>query len=114
VYDGVRDPCLVRVLASAAMTGCGQAIGMVQRDGRWHVVPATVRLTGGGWNDGPAPVDGFAVTSDDDAGAVLRNYHLELWVARRPVAGEQPPIGLTARWPGRDQPVVLAEVRATA
>lgn len=113
VYDGLHDPCLIRVLAAATMTGCGQAIGLVERDGRWLVVPVAVRLTGGGWSGGPAPVDGFVVASDDATGAVLRNDHLELWVARRPVVGEQPAIGLTARWPGQDRPVVLAEIRST-
>ncbi|MDY7099731.1 MAG: hypothetical protein S0880_00955 [Actinomycetota bacterium] len=111
VYDGLRDPCLVRVLAATALTGCGQAVGLVTRDGRWHVVPPTVRLAGGGWPGGPTTIDGFELISDDADGAVLRNDHLELWVARRPVVGEQPAIGLTGRRDGHGEPVVLAEVR---
>jgi hypothetical protein len=110
VYDGLHDPVFVRMLAAMAMTGCGQAVGMVEHAGRWVVVPTPVRLVGGGWSDERVPVDGFVVEVDDGDWAVLRNERFDLRVSRRPVPGAQPPIGLTATWPGQDRPVVLAEV----
>ena len=110
VYDGLADPLFIGMFAAAALTGTGQAIGMVDNAGRWTLVPTPVHLEGGGWFHGPVAVDEFSVVSDDDTWAILRNDRLELHVAHRPVAGERPPIGLTARWPGQVEPVVLAEV----
>ena len=110
VYDGLTDPVFIGMLAAATLTGTGQAIGMVDNAGRWTLVPTPVHLHGGGWFHGPVPVDGFSTVSDDDTWAVLRNDRLELRVAHRPAAGEQPPIGLTARWPGQLEPVILAEI----
>ena len=119
VYDGMGDPVFTRMLAAAAMTGCGQAVGMAEHGGRWFVVPPPVRLDGGGWSDERVAVDGFervapADAVDDGAWAVLRNDRFELRLARRPATGARPPIGLTATWSGQDAPVVLAEVRAIA
>jgi Maltokinase N-terminal cap domain len=110
VTDGLRDPVFIRMLAAAAMTGCGQAVGLVENDGRWILVPTPVQLVGGGWSDERVAVDGFVVEADDGDGAVLRNDRFDLLVSRRPVAGAQPTVGLTATWPGQGQPVVLAEV----
>ena len=115
VHDGLGDPVFTRMLAAATMTGCGQAVGMAEHDGRWYVVPPQVRLDGGGWSDERVPVDGFEPVAtdgaDDDGWAVLRNDRFELRLARRPAAGARPPISLTATWAGQDAPVVLAEVR---
>lgn len=111
VYDGLRDPVFTRMLAAATMTGCGQAVGMVEYGGRWLVVPTTVRLTGGGWSDERVPVDRFVLEADNAEWAVLRNDRFELRVARHPAPDERPPISLTATWPGQDEPLVLAEVR---
>jgi Maltokinase N-terminal cap domain len=110
VYDGLADPVFIGMLAAATLTGTGQAIGMVDNAGRWTLLPTPVHLDGGGWFHGPVPVDGFSTVSDDDTWAVLRNDRLELRVAHRPFAGERPPIGLTARWPGQLEPVIVAEV----
>jgi hypothetical protein len=112
VYDALRDPVFTRVLAAVTMTGCGQAVGLVEHSGRWLVVPTSVRLVGGGLDE-RVPVDGFALQSDAADWAVLRNDRFELRFARRPVAGDRPPIALTATWPGQDVPVVLAAVSVT-
>ena len=114
VYDGLADPLFIGMFAGAALTGTGQALGMVDNAGRWTVVPTPVHLDGGGWFHGPVAVDGFENVSDDEDWALLRNDRLELRVAHRPVAGARPPIGLTARWPGQLDPVVVAEVRDRA
>jgi len=111
VYDGLRDPRLVVMLAGVAMTGQGEALGMVVYDGRWYVAPSTVRIQGGGWSQERVPVDGFELDRDDDNGAVLTNDRFELTLFRRPLPGPRPAIGLTATWGGNANPVVLAEVR---
>ena len=108
VYDGLRDPRFVVMLAAAAMTGQGEALGMVMHDGRWYIAPSIVRIQGGGWTHERVPVDGFEVEHDDATSVVLRNDRFELTVFRRPVPGPRPAIGLTATWTGQSQPVVIA------
>jgi hypothetical protein len=110
VYDGLRDPQLVMMLAAVAMTGQGEALGMAVYDGRWYIAPSNVRIQGGGWTQERVPVDGFRVEQADVTDVVLRNDRFELTVFRRPVSGPRPAIGLTASWEGRASPVVLAEV----
>lgn len=111
VYDGLRDPRCVFMLAAVTMTGQGEALGMAVYDGRWYIAPSKVRIQGGGWGVERVPVDGFTVDRDDAAGVRLVNDRFELIVARRPVAGTRPAIALTATWAGQSDPVVLAEVR---
>jgi Maltokinase N-terminal cap domain len=110
VYDGLRDPRFVVMLAAVAMTGQGEALGMAVYEGRWYISPSNVRIQGGGWTHEPVAVDGFEVGRDDATVVVLRNERFELTVFRRPVPGPRPPIGLTATWDGQPNPVVLAEV----
>jgi hypothetical protein len=112
VYDGLGDPLLVSMLAGVAMTGQGEALGMVLYDGRWLIVPTNVRIQGGGWTQQRVPVDGFEPESETATAAVLRNDRFQLTVFRRPAPGPRPPIGLTATWDGQPDPVVLAEVSA--
>jgi Maltokinase N-terminal cap domain len=111
VYDGLRDPQLIVMLAAVAMTGQGEAVGMVVYDGRWYIAPSKVRIQGGGWSLERVPVDGFELKHEDSTSAVLHNDRFELTVFRRPVPGPRPAIGLTATWNGLPNPVVLAEVR---
>lgn len=111
VYDGLRDPRFVIMLAGVAMTGQGEALGMVEFEGRWYVAPSNVRIQGGGWTRERVPVDGFELDADEAEGSVLHNDRFELTMFRRPVPGPRPAIGLTATWDGRDDDVVLAEVR---
>lgn len=49
VYDGLRDPGFVVMLAAVTMTGQGEALGMAVSDGRWFIAPSNVRIHGGGW-----------------------------------------------------------------
>ena len=111
VYDGLRDPRLVVMLAAVAMTGQGEALGMVEYDGRWYIAPSNVRIEGGGWTQERVPVDGFELATDDPTVSVLRNDRFQLTVYRRPVPRPRPPIGLTATWDGQRDAVVLAEVQ---
>src|SRR3954447_11742809 len=89
VYDGLRDPRFVLMLAGVAMTGQGEALGMVEYDGRWHIAPSNVRIQGGGWTQERVPVDRFTLESDEAEGSVLRNDRFALTVYRRPRTGPQ-------------------------
>jgi hypothetical protein len=111
VYDGLRDPQFVVMLAAVAMTGQGEAIGMVVYDGRWYIAPSKVRIEGGGWTQERVPVDGFELARDDSTSVVLNNDRFEMTVYRHLSPGPRPAIGLTATWNGLPKPVVLAEVR---
>lgn len=111
VHDGLADPAFVRMLAAVSLTGVGQAVGMVEHDGRWLVVPPPVRLHGGGGEVERVPVDGFERAGQDGTWAILHNDRFELRLARRPEVAPPPAIGLTATWDGQDEPVVLTEVR---
>jgi hypothetical protein len=111
VYDGLRDPLFVVMLAAVAMTGQGEALGMAVYDGRWYVAPSNVRVHGGGWTQERVAVDGFERRSDTPEAAVLHNDRFELTMFRRPIVAAAPAIGLTATWDGQKDPVVLAKVR---
>ena len=110
VYDGCRDPRFVVMLAGAAMTGQGEALGMVVYDGRWYIAPAKVRIHGGGWTQERVPVDRFELVSDDASGSVLRSDRFELTLFRRPRTGQLDAMTLAATWPRQDEPVILAAV----
>ena len=111
VYDGLRDPRLVLMLAAVAMTGQGEALGMVVYDDRWYVAPSKVRI--GRRMDPRARARSTASSSSPTRppASVLRNDRFDLTVFRRPAAGPRPAIGLTASWDGRPDSVVLAEVQ---
>jgi hypothetical protein len=111
VYDGLRDPHFIVMLAAVTMTGQGEALGMAVYDDRWYIAPSKVRIDGGGWGLERVPVDGFDLADPDDVTPVLRNDRFELTVHRCPRSGPRPPIGLTATWDSEVGPVVLAEVR---
>jgi hypothetical protein len=111
VYDGLQDPLFTRMLAGVAMTGQGEALGMVVYDDRWYIAPSNVRIQGGGWTQERVPVDGFELEADEAAASVLLNDRFELTLFRRPVPGPRPTVGLTATWDGQAEPVVLAQVR---
>jgi hypothetical protein len=110
VYDGLRDPLLVVMLAGVAMTGQGEALGMAVFDGRWYIAPSKVRIQGGGWTRERVPVDRFERVADDATSVGFENDRFALTVFHRPVAGPRPTIGLTATWDGQPDPVVLAEI----
>ncbi len=110
VYDGVRDPRFVLMMAAVTMTGQGEALGMVEHEDRWYIAPTNVRIRGGGWSLERAAVDGFELAAEDDFAAVLRSDRFELTMFRRPSAGPVPTIALTATWEGQSEPVVLAEI----
>jgi hypothetical protein len=110
VYDGLQDPVFCLMLAGAAMTGQGEALGMAVHEGRWYVAPSNVRIRGGDWSQERVPVDGFELVDVDDERSTLRSDRFELTVFRRPAPGPQPAMGLTATWAGYDESVVLAEI----
>jgi Maltokinase N-terminal cap domain len=111
VYDGLRDPRFLLMVAGVSMTGQGEALGMAQYEGRWYVAPSNVRVVGGGWNQERVPVDGFELVSDERAASILRSDRFDLTFHRRPVPGPRPAIGLVGSWNSDGGPVVLTEVR---
>jgi hypothetical protein len=111
VYEGVRDPRYVPMLAGCALTGQGEALGMVELEGRWVIAPTGVRIEGGGWGGGRVAVDGFEIVDEGTTTTLLRNDRFELAFHHRPVAGDRPALGLVATWDGCSGPVVAAEVR---
>lgn len=111
VYDGLRDPLFVMMLAAVAMTGQGEALGMTEYDGRWYIAPTNVRIQGGGWTQERVPIDCFNLESDDADASVLRNDQFELTLYRRPVPGVRSAMALSATWDDRDDDVILAAVR---
>lgn len=110
VYDGLGDDRYLIMLAAVAMTGQGEALGMAEHDGRWYVVPAKVRIEGGGWTRQRVPVDGFERLADERTSVEFRNDGFELRFFRQPTPGPRPHMGLAATWDGQAEPVVLAQV----
>jgi hypothetical protein len=110
VYDGLRDPAYVVMLAGVSMTGQGEALGLVLYEDRWYIAPSPVRIQGGGWTDERVAVDRFEAERDDLSGTTLRNDRFRLDVFRRPTARPRPAIGLTASGGSLAEPVVLAAV----
>ena len=66
VYDGLRDPQFVVMLAAVAMTGQGEALGMAVYEDRWYIAPSNVRIQGGGWTQERVAVDGFEAGHEDE------------------------------------------------
>ena len=97
VYDGLRDPLLVVMLAGVTMTGQGEALGMAVYDGRWYIAPTGVRVQGGGWTLERVPVDPSS-SSATRPRAVLAQRPIHLHRAstrpapdRAPRSGSPPP-----------------------
>ncbi|MEQ1873933.1 MAG: hypothetical protein ABL953_09410 [Ilumatobacteraceae bacterium] len=111
VYDGLRDPLYLVMLAAVAMTGQGEALGMAEYESRWYIAPSGVRIQGGEWSLERVPVDGFTTANVGEAVVNFANERFELTVYRQPRHQPRPPIGLTATWIGHADPVVLAELR---
>lgn len=110
VYDALHEPCYLTMLAAVTLTGQGEALGMVELDGRWHIAPANVRIQGGGWTDERASVHGFEPVSANGQIATFANERFGLTVHRRlaPTAGLS--LNLTATWPGQPAGHVLATI----
>ena len=104
VYDGLRDPRLVLMLAAVTMTGQGEALGMAVYDGRWYIAPSNVRIQGGGWTEERVPVDGFELEFDDVTASALHNDRFDLTMFRRPVPGPRPRSGSRQPGMGRTTP----------
>lgn len=108
-YDGAGDPAYLRMLAAATLTGVGQGVEVVRREGRDVVRPPGVRLSGGGWRGESCPVDGFGPPTTQDGWTTVTNGTLELRLAREPHLTEVE-LGWTLEgtWDGQETPLVLA------
>ncbi len=110
VYDGLSDPRFVVMLAGAALTGQGEALGMVVYDGEWTIAPTNIRIRGGGWGLERVSVDGFVADDLDLATVTLTSPRFAMRVDRLPQPGTQPSMGLTASGDGLDGSIVLATI----
>ncbi len=110
VYDGLRDPRFVVMLAGVAMTGQGEALGMAVYDGRWYIAPSNVRIHGGGWTRSECR---STASSSRPTRTACRASQRPVRADRvpAPAPGPRPAMGLTATWDGQEDAVVLAEVR---
>ncbi len=108
IYDGVHDPCLVMVLAAAALTGQGMALGWAKKEGRWMAWPESVQLHSGQRLSEPFAADRFQLVSDDRYVMLADDQ----WEMTLPRIGEPgvPTIGLAATWPGQDSPITFVTV----
>ncbi|MEM8620089.1 MAG: hypothetical protein AAGF73_10230 [Actinomycetota bacterium] len=110
VYDGHHDPVMVAMFAAAALTGTGQALGIVEYEQRRVVVPTPIRLGGGGWTGGPTPVDGFSIDAEDESAVTLSSDAFAMRIMRRLDDEPKRDVGLTATWPGQNAPLTLATI----
>lgn len=110
VYDGLGDVRYLTMLAAVTMTGQGEALGLVEYDGVWHIAPTPVRIRGGGWGLDRVSVDDFVAV--DEGGSLVRfqNDRFEMRVHRLVEPGETRGMCLTATWSGEDEPCLLADV----
>lgn len=110
VYDGLGDERFVTMMAAVALTGQGEALGMVEYGNKWHIAPSKIRIRGGGWSQERVSVHDFERLGPGADSELFRNERFELTVHRRPASGQQPGLGLTAIW-DQQSPLVLAEIR---
>ena len=110
VYDGLRDPLMVTMLAGVTLTGQGEALGLVVSEGRAHIAPAAVRISGGGWAGGPVAVDGLVTEDGSAQSPVFSNDRFALTIHRRPrpASASDADAALVAAW--RDQSAVVTEI----
>ncbi|WP_367128561.1 hypothetical protein [Saccharothrix sp. HUAS TT1] len=112
VYDATGDPVYAAALASAILTGSGQAEEFVQCDDRLEPREPTMGIAVGGTTDGTGDVEVGAVERVVDGDpAVLVTGAVELVVRRRLDTGtELTGALLTGTWPGQETPAPLASV----
>ncbi|MEH0936574.1 CG0192-related protein [Micromonospora psammae] len=109
VYDACGDPVHAAALASAILTGAGQAQEYYEVDGVREVRASSMTITSSGAShSGPPPVGAVRAVRDGDLTVTVTDS-VELTVVRRP-GGADVPRGarLTGTWPGQSNPVPLA------
>jgi hypothetical protein len=116
VYDACADPVYAAALASAMLTGTGEAEQFVDQDGQLEPVQAAVRVRGSGTPGTEVPVIGTArpassgpVTTIETAGPALTVIRV-LGEAKDENGSHQ----LCGIWPGQEEPELLAFSAARA
>lgn len=115
VYDGLTDPVYLQALVTTVLTGAEQAALFRATDGEPQPLPPSALAWGSGSATTPVPevqpgptlVSG--TTSVVEAGPVTVILRHRLDVVELPAEPGTPT--LSGRWPGQDEPVVLASVR---
>lgn len=112
VYDACGDPCYLKAVAAAMLTGRPQAEQFLDVDGRLEAMPESVVVGSTGPLHTAVPGIGSLAVRSTDAGTVVRTGEMELLVIRRLNLAEQPvgTAALTGTWAGQQTPVKLAAV----
>jgi hypothetical protein len=117
VYDGCGDPVYAAALADAMFTGGGEAEEMVEDNGQVYRREPSCTVRGSGSSLQPRLEPVLAVAEADPtvlgSGTVIRSGNVELSVIRVLEDGlpVDDPEHLTATWPGRSAPLLLARAR---
>lgn len=110
VYDASGDPVYATALATAILTGGGEAAQYYEVEGKRQPVPSTAHVTGSGTADARVdPIRALEVENERDT-TVVRARAITLTILRMPTTASAVAAGqtLTATWDGHPQPVVLA------
>lgn len=112
VYEACGDPVYAAALATAIVTGAGQADGFMEIDGRLERRERSMSVNGSGERGADVPAVATVVRVDDgDPTRILTNA-VELTVARTLDDARGADLMLTGTWSGRSTPVFLAGARA--
>jgi maltokinase-like protein len=111
VYDGCGDPVYAAALADVMFTGGGQAEEMVEENGEVSRREPSCTVRGSGSTLQPRIEPVLAVAEADPT--IIRTGDVELAVLRALADGlsTEDPVHLTATWPGRSAPLLLARAR---
>lgn len=112
IYDAVGDPVYASALAATILTGQQQADQSIEVDGRFELIPESVRLQSTGTPNAGVPVIGSAVPETVGDVTIIHAKDLELSVCRALNLGKGS-LGqriLTATWDQQTTPVQLASV----
>jgi hypothetical protein len=116
VYDACGDPVYVQALATAILTGGGEADVEIVTDTGPQRVAANTHARGSGSPDTAVPALGSATSANEGTVTVITTDGLHLFVSRvlDPHADPDVPDGeqrLTGTWPGQQAPALLAHLK---
>jgi hypothetical protein len=110
VYDGCGDPVYADALASAILTGGGQAEEFIEVDGRQERREPTTFVRGSGTYESGVPAVKTLVRVEDEDPTVIVTDSVELAVARvlEDTVDDGERLTLTGAWDGQPTALILA------
>jgi hypothetical protein len=111
IYDACADPVYAQALATAILTGSGQAAQYMDIDGHLEPRPPSMSVTSAGTPETAVPaITGITGTVDQDPTVIVTDS-LELTIPRLPPeARTDEPLTLTGTWPTQPTLHFLAQV----